>query len=59
MPSIEVLAEAAMSVERRGAVIHVLESSVVAWMKQVKVRLYSSHCKMISLTTYCTDGNAL
>ncbi len=38
MPSIEVLAETAMNSDRRVAVIHVLESSVVSWMKQVKVR---------------------
>ena len=37
LPSIEVLAEAAMNSDRRAAVIHVLESSVVSWMKQVKV----------------------
>lgn len=39
MPSIEVLAEAAWNSDRRVAVIHVLESSVVSWMKQVKVHL--------------------
>lgn len=37
LPSIEVLAEAASFSSRRSAVIHVMESSVVAWMKQVKV----------------------
>ena len=37
LPSIEVLAEAAMNLDRKAAVIHVLESSVVSWMKQVKV----------------------
>ena len=37
LPSIEVLAEAAMNNDRKAAVIHVLESSVVSWMKQVKV----------------------
>lgn len=38
LPSIEVLAEAAMNTDRKAAVIHVLESSVVSWMKQVKVK---------------------
>ena len=37
LPSIEVLAEAAANTDRRSAVVHVLESSVVSWMKQVKV----------------------
>ncbi len=37
LPSIEVLAEAASSSDRRGTVIHIMESSVVYWMKQVKV----------------------
>ena len=37
MPSIEVLADAAMNSDRRAAVVHILESSVVSWMKQVKV----------------------
>lgn len=38
LPSIEVLAEAALNSDRKAAVIHVLESSVVSWMKQVKVK---------------------
>lgn len=37
MPSIEVLADAAMNPDRKAAVLHILESSVVSWMKQVKV----------------------
>lgn len=37
MPAIEVLADAAMNSDRRAAVVHILESSVVSWMKQVKV----------------------
>ena len=40
MPSLEVLAETALNSDRRVAVIHVLESSVVSWMKQVKVTTY-------------------
>ncbi len=44
MPSIEVLAETAMNSDRRVAVIHVLESSVVSWMKQVKVYVYIATC---------------
>ena len=40
MPSLEVLAESALNSDRRVAVIHVLESSVVSWMKQVKVTTY-------------------
>ena len=37
LPSITVLAESATSADHRATVIHVLESSVVQWMKQVKV----------------------
>ena len=37
LPSISVLAEAASSADHRATVVHVLESSVVAWMKQIKV----------------------
>ena len=37
LPSIEVLAEAAASVTRRGAVLHVLETTVIGWIKQIKV----------------------
>ena len=37
LPAIEVLADAVNASDRRLAVIHVLESSVVSWMKQVKV----------------------
>ncbi|XP_052060514.1 uncharacterized protein LOC127700861 isoform X4 [Mytilus californianus] len=36
LPSIEVLAEAAAAVNRRGAVLHVLETTVLAWIKQIK-----------------------
>ena len=39
LPSLEVLAGAAVSgANRRGVVVHILESCVVAWMKQVKVK---------------------
>ena len=46
LPSLRVLAEAAMSgVSRRGVVVHILESCVVAWMKQVKVNItHHTHC---------------
>lgn len=37
LPSIEVLAEAAATPNRRGAVLHVLETTVLAWIKQIKV----------------------
>ena len=37
LPSIEVLSEAAASSSRRPAVIHVLETVVVNWIKQIKV----------------------
>ena len=37
LPSISVLAEAASSADHRATVVHVLESSVVAWMRQIKV----------------------
>ena len=47
MPSIEVLAEAAMNSDRRAAVIHVLESSVVSWMKQVKVISKADQCACV------------
>ena len=39
LPSIEVLAEAAENPNRRGAVLHVLESTVIAWIKQIKVQI--------------------
>lgn len=41
LPSIEVLAEAAATPNRRGAVLHVLETTVLAWIKQIKV------CKLL------------
>ena len=55
LPSIEVLAEAAAVANRRGAVMHVLESTVVGWMKQIKVNKtfdpfdykHSYHCDNI------------
>ena len=37
LPSIEVLAEAAENPGRRGAVLHVLETTVIGWIKQIKV----------------------
>ena len=37
LPSIEVLSEAAAYSSRRPAVIHVLETAVVNWIKQIKV----------------------
>lgn len=43
MPSIEVLADAAAAPQRRSAVLHVLESCVVNWIKQIKV----SWCPLI------------
>ncbi|XP_078672103.1 uncharacterized protein LOC144911712 isoform X1 [Branchiostoma floridae x Branchiostoma belcheri] len=36
LPSIEVLAEAAAATNRRAAVIHVLESTVIGWIKQIR-----------------------
>jgi len=39
LPSIEVLAEAAAAPNRRGAVLHVLETTVLSWIKQIKVDL--------------------
>ncbi|XP_069118815.1 uncharacterized protein [Argopecten irradians] len=36
LPSIEVLAEAAATPARRGSVLHVLETTVLAWIKQIK-----------------------
>ncbi|KAL3885754.1 hypothetical protein ACJMK2_025795 [Sinanodonta woodiana] len=36
LPSIEVLAEAAASLSRRGSVLHVLETTVLGWIKQIK-----------------------
>lgn len=38
LPSIEVLSEAAAYSSRRPAVIHVLETAVVNWIKQIKVK---------------------
>lgn len=37
LPSIEVLAEAAAAPNRRSAVLHVLETTVLGWIKQIKV----------------------
>jgi dynein heavy chain len=37
LPCIEVLSEAAAFSGRRPAVIHVLETTVVNWIKQIKV----------------------
>ena len=37
LPAIEVLSEAAAFSGRRPAVIHVLETTVVHWIKQIKV----------------------
>ena len=39
LPSIEVLADAANNINRRGAVLHVLETTVIGWMKQIKASL--------------------
>ncbi|KAH9514965.1 hypothetical protein Btru_021540, partial [Bulinus truncatus] len=36
LPAIEVLAEAAASPSRRAAVLHVLETTVIGWIKQIK-----------------------
>ncbi|GFS27875.1 dynein beta chain, flagellar outer arm [Elysia marginata] len=39
LPSIEVLAEAAASPSRRAAVLHVLETTVIGWIKQIRAVL--------------------
>ena len=52
LPSIEVLAEAAVNSDRKAAVIHVLESSVVSWMKQVKVK-YTLQLMKTTDVTFC------
>ncbi|XP_043910785.1 dynein beta chain, flagellar outer arm-like [Protopterus annectens] len=39
IPAAKVLAKAVSSVEKRGAVIHVLESTIIGWIKQIKVVL--------------------
>ncbi|KAK6172547.1 hypothetical protein SNE40_016179 [Patella caerulea] len=39
LPSIEVLAEAASAVNRRSAVLHVLETTVIGWIKQIRTVL--------------------
>ena len=52
MPSIEVLADAAASPHRRAAVLHVLESCVVNWIKQIKVCFVSvakDSCALVHL----------
>ena len=36
LPSIEVLAEAAINGNRRASVLHVLETTVIGWMKQIR-----------------------
>ena len=58
LPSIEVLAEAAISSDRRGVVIHIMESSVVSWMKQVKVRS-GIHLVWLQLLQCCVIQVAL
>ena len=45
LPSIEVLSEAATRSDRRGTVIHIMETSVISWMKQVKVGHYYNWVK--------------
>ena len=40
LPSIEVLAEAAASPSRRAAVLHVLETTVIGWIKQIRVSIF-------------------
>ena len=37
LPSIEVLAEVAATPNRRAAVLHVLETTVIGWIKQIRV----------------------
>lgn len=39
LPSIEVLAEAAATPTRRAAVLHVLETTVIGWIKQIRVSI--------------------
>ena len=38
LPSIEVLADAASNTDRHGSVLHVLETTIIGWIKQIKVR---------------------
>lgn len=40
LPNIEVLEEAAKDVHQRPFVIHILETTLIAWMKQIKVKTY-------------------
>ena len=44
LPSIEILAEAASSPNRRGSVLHVLETTVIGWIKQIKVSHLDCSC---------------
>ena len=37
LPSIDVLAEAAANPNRRSSVLHVLETTVIVWIKQIRV----------------------
>ncbi|XP_064599567.1 LOW QUALITY PROTEIN: uncharacterized protein LOC135466077 [Liolophura sinensis] len=39
LPSVEVLAEAAANPNRRASVLHVLETTVIGWIKQIKIVL--------------------
>lgn len=50
IPSLDVLAEGALtgSTERRAVVIHIMETCVVSWMKQVKV-IRILDCSTISI----------
>lgn len=54
LPSIEVLAEAASSPNRRGSVLHVLETTVIGWIKQIKVSQASMfHCIGLPVCVGC------
>lgn len=55
----EVLSEAALHSDRRGAVIHIMESSVISWMKQVKVNDVNIKIVKALLLVIIIGSNAL
>ena len=55
LPSIEVLAEAASNTNRRGSVLHVLETTVIGWIKQIRV----SHPSTLSCNSLPVVGRCL
>ncbi len=65
LPPTEVLGEAAAATDRHGSVLHLLETTIVGWIKQLKVwtlfllvlfNIVSSVVKDTQTTIFCTQG---